>query len=294
MNMTTRLDLPLVSENPKVAVRVSGLGLLVRKEIGTALRSRWFLLYCAVFLLAAVFLVTLGTGRLGTEGYRTSLRAAAGLMQLLMLMLPPMALLQGLASITDERDSGLLEYVLAQPVGAGQVYLSKWLGTAAVLSLAIVIGVAPGGMGAVLRGAPPVTVSLLLVLTVLLGVAFVELGLCAAAVAHSRAQATAFGIVAWIALTVLGTLGLMAAFVRWQLPDVALMAWSVGNPVEAFRIGVLTALDADLSLLGPVGVALIEELGRWGLASACIASLALWALIPGLVGLWIFRRRPLP
>ena len=95
----------------------------------------------------------------------------------------------------------------------------------------------------------------------------------------------------WLVLTGLGTLGVMVAFVRWGLPAQALIAWSFLNPVEAFRIGIVSVLDADLSLLGPVGAKIIETLGGGGTTVLAALSLLSWTMVSGTVGWALFKKR---
>jgi hypothetical protein len=125
----------------------------------------------------------------------------------------------------------------------------------------------------------------------LLALVFVALGLCFSALTDSRARAVTLGIVAWLFLVALGTLGVMIAFVRWGLPEQLLVTWSFVNPVEAFRIGVVSGLDADLSLLGPVGARIVERLGPGGAATLAFLSLLAWVAVPGVAGWALFRRR---
>jgi hypothetical protein len=67
--------------------------------------------------------------------------------------------------------------------------------------------------------------------------------------------------------------------------------WSLLNPIEAFRMGVVAALDADLSLLGPVGAKIVERFGAGGTMALAAASLAAWVVVPGFTGWWLFRKR---
>jgi hypothetical protein len=59
--------------------------------------------------------------------------------------------------------------------------------------------------------------------------------------------------------------------------------------VEAFRLGVISLLDADLSLLGPVGAGLVERLGQVGTAALAAGALLAWAAVPAAAGWWLFR-----
>lgn len=268
------------------------LRVLVRGELAGALRARWFLAYAALFLVAGGVLAFLGGGQVLVEGHRGSLRAMAGLMHLVILFVPVMALIPAVSALSDDRESGMLEYLLAQPVGPGQVFGGKWLGTALAMILAVLLGMAPGAAGAVLRGVSGGLVLLILGLTLLLGLAFVSLGMGLSALTRIRARATALGLGAWLVFLMLGTLGMMASFVRWGVPEGVLLGWSVVNPVEAFRLAVLTAMDPEAGLLGPVGAALLESAGSGGVVALAGVSLAAWTILPGALGLWLFRRGP--
>ena len=273
-----------------VAIR-RPLQTLVLKETAQGVRARWLLVHAALFLLAGLLLAGLGVGRTGLADARMALRSTAGVLQLVLLVLPPIALLQGVSAIADDRESGMLEYLLAQPVSAGLVYGARWVGATLLLTVGVTLGLAPGATGALARGAPPALLLELWALAILLGLTFLGLGLAAAA-AGGRARALVWALGLWLGLTVLGSLGLMALLVRARVPADVLMGWSLLNPVEAFRLGLLIRLDADLSILGPVGVALVERLGPTGVRAAAFASLAGWASIPGLLGAWRFRRSP--
>ncbi|NIP56556.1 MAG: ABC transporter permease subunit [Gemmatimonadetes bacterium] len=265
--------------------------LLARRELGQMVRARWFVAYALVFLAAGAVFAALGAGRGLAGEARVSLRALAGLLHLVLLAVPPMALLPALAAHADDEEGGLLEYVLAQPVAAGEVYLGKWIGAAAGIVLVVVLGMTPGAVAAVFRGAPPGVVVWTLTLTLLLAVAFSTVGLALAVAMGSRGRATAAALILWLVLLVLGSLGIMAAFVRLGAPADLLAAWTVVNPVEAFRVAVLVLVDPDLSLLGPTATHLLGRVGGGGILAAGIASLVAWTAGAGFAGLAAFRRR---
>ena len=264
--------------------------LFVQRELAGSLRARWFLAYAAIFLVAGVLLTTFGLADSAIHGYRGFAKAFAGLVHLALLFVPLMALFPATAAIAEDRESGALEYVLAQPVTFGEVYAGKWGGVGVAVSLALTVGFGAAGGVAVMRGVPPGLVALLYSFVLLLAMGFVSLGLCFSTIVRSRARATTVGILTWLVFVALGTLGVMVAFVRWGLPASVLIVWTFVNPVEAFRIGVVCAIDPDLSLLGPVGADIVESLGSAGTVALAAASLVVWAVVPGLVGWRVFRR----
>lgn len=267
----------------------SPTGLLVERELGLSLRARWFVSYAGIFLLGGLFFTALGMGDTMVYGYRGFARAVASLVHLSLLFVPIMALIPSVAALADERETGALEYTLAQPVTFGQVYLGKWIGTGVAVVLSIAIGFGVSGALAVFRGAPWLLVTTMVGFVALIALAFVGLGFCLAALVASRGRALTMGLILWLAFAALGTLGVMAAFVRWGLPSDLLVAWSLLNPVEAFRLGVVSLLDPDMSVLGPVGARVVASLGASGTTLATAAVLAAWAVAPGIVGWFAFR-----
>ena len=266
--------------------------LFLQRELAGAIRARWFLVYSGVFLLGGVVLTAFGGADPTLYGYRGYAKAFGGLVHLALLFVPLMALFPSASALAEDRESGALEYTIAQPVTFGEVYFGKWAGVTAALLLALLIGFGVTGAVAVVQGVPLVLLLELFAFVILLGLAFAGIGFAISAVADTRARATTAAVVLWLGLVALGTLGIMASFVRWGVPEAVLIAWSFLNPVEAFRLGVVTALDADLSLLGPVGAGIVERLGAGGCRLVAAAVLVAWAVGPAWWGWWRFRRAP--
>ncbi len=270
---------------------IARTALFIQRELTGSLRARWFLAYSAVFLAGGLLLATFGLGDVTVYGYRGFAKAFTGLVHMALLFVPLMALFPAAAAIAEDRESGALEYVLAQPVTFGEVFAGKLCGVSLAVLLSMTVGFGAAGAVAVLRGVPPGLVITLYAFVVLLALVFVALGICFSTVTGSRSRAMTFGIIVWLVLVALGTLGVMVAFVRWGLPEQLLVTWSFLNPVESFRMGVVSALDADLSLLGPVGAKIVERFGDGGTMALAALSLLGWVTVPGLAGWALFRRR---
>lgn len=188
--------------------------LFAKRELAGSLHARWFLVYSAVFLAGGLLLATFGIGSTVVYGYRGFAKAFAGLVHLALVFVPLMALFPAAATIAEERDSGVLEYILAQPVTFAEVYLGKWAGISIAVLLSLTVGFGAAGAVAVLRGVPPGLIALLYGFVLLLSLSFVALGLLFSTLAKSRARAITFGIVVWFVFLALGTLGVIVAFVR--------------------------------------------------------------------------------
>lgn len=264
--------------------------LFVERELSAAFRARWFLTYSGVFLVGGLMLAAFGLDNMVVYGYRGFAKALAGLTHIALVFVPLMALFPATASIAEERESGTLEFLLAQPVGFDEVYAGKWAGVTVAVLVSLTAGFGAAGAVALLRGVPPAIVGALYAFVALLALAFVAFGLWLSAGAETRARAATVGVSAWLGFVALGTLGVMAATVRWGLPEGVLIGWTFINPVEACRIGVVAAMDADLSVLGPVGASIIDLFGRAGTIAVAAGSLVAWTAVPGLLGLRRFRR----
>jgi len=263
---------------------------LVRRELGESLRSRWFMVYSGIFLVGALALTMFGLSGSEIYGYRGFAKVMAGLVHLALLFVPLMALFPATAAIAGEREVGNLEYLVSQPISFSELFWGKWLGVSLAVCLSLMLGFGTAGAVAVWNGTPWPLVALLLILTLLLAEAFVAVGLLCSIIARSRARATSAGLVVWIIAIGLGTLGLMGAMLRWGLPRFVLTIWAFANPVEAFRLGVIASLDADGSLLGPVGSAWVDSMGAGGVIALCLIFLFLWTLLPTALAWWRFRR----
>lgn len=264
--------------------------LLLRWELRDALRSHWFLANGAAFLAGGVFLLLFGGADAAIFGYRGFARALAALVQLAVVLVPLMALFPATASVAGERELGTLDYLLAQPVTRGEVFSGKWAGVAAAVLLSLALAFSAIGLLATGRGVPAGLVGGLLGLTLLLGAAFVSLGLWISAGSSSRSRAAAAGLAVWLVLVALGSLGVMGAFVRWGLPPWLLKAWVLANPVEAYRVVAISLLEPDADLLGPAGAALLASLGRTGLVAAAAGSLLGWTTLAFWAGRRAFSR----
>lgn len=277
-----------------LAARLPGIPrsvkLLLGREMDESVRSYWFLVTAGLFLVGGVAVMLFSQADVSVLGYRGYGRALAGLMQLALFFVPLIALFPATASLAGERETGTLEFLVAQPLSRTEVFAGKWAGVAAAVILALVVGFGATAGVAVLRGVPVGLVSLLTGFTLLLALCFVSVGLWLSAGAGTRSRALSLALSVWLVLLALGSLGLMGALVRWGVPATVLQGWSLLNPVEAYRLAMLVVLDPGVAQLGPVGASLVEALSRGGVVAAAGASLAAWSGGFAAAGLRAFRR----
>jgi len=268
---------------------------VARRELRDALRSRWFLLYTLAFAalgLGVSFVSAAGTGGTGLSSFG---RTTAGLINLILLVVPLMALSAGAASIASDRERGMLAYVLAQPVRTWEILLGKFLGLGGSLMASISLGLGVCAVVLAWKGlrAHPASMLWLAGLALLLALGMLSVGLLISTLARRASVAVGTAIFVWLALVFVSDLALMAGAVALRLRIEQLFALSLVNPMQVFKMWSLHAADASLDVLGPAALYAVEEHGPrlHALFGACLAA---WVVLPlGLAGLCLSRRSPL-
>jgi Cu-processing system permease protein len=282
----------VVGRAPAAPTLAGGVIRFARREFRDALASRWFLLYTIAFTVLAVGVSFLSLSGVGSHGFAGFGRTAAGLLNLVMLVVPLMALTAGAGSIAGERERGTLLYLLAQPVSRTQVLLGKYLGLAAALvcSLCIGFGISGGVLAWRAGGVGVGAYALLVGLTALLALAMLSIGVLISVVSRRSAVATGLGLFVWLALVFLSDLGLMAGSLILKLRVQEIFGLAALNPLQSFKMAVIVGMNASLDVLGPVGAYASHTLGAalpWTLASSLVA----WGVLPLAVASVLFARR---
>lgn len=262
------------------------------REVRDALSSRWFVLYSLVFGVLAVAVSFLSLAGVGSHGFASFGRTAAGLLNLIMLVVPLMAITVGSVSIAGERERGTLLYLLAQPVSRSEILIGKFLGLAVSLCACLCLGF--GASALVLSGRSGDTgvgsFLWLVVLSCALAVTMLALGMLVSAASRKAGVALGIGLFVWLGLVFLSDLGLMAGTVLFKLRVEELFALAVAHPLQAFKMAVILDLNASLDVLGPAGTYASQEFGHalpWLLPTVIIG----WGVLFSSVTLLVFGRK---
>lgn len=270
----------------------SGTARFAGREFKDALASKWFVLYTLAFTILAVGVSFLSLSGVGSHGFAGFGRTAAGLLNLIMLVVPLMALTAGASSIAGERERGTLLYLLAQPVSRTQVLLGKYIGLAAALvcSLCVGFGVSAAVLARRTGGVGVGAYLMLIVFTAMLALAMLSVGMLISVVSRRTAVATGLALFAWLALVFVSDLGLMASSIVFKLRVQEIFSLAAINPLQSFKMAVIVNMNASLDVLGPVGAYASHTLGSslpWVLAAALVA----WTVVPLGLAVVLFNRR---
>jgi Cu-processing system permease protein len=292
----TTLD-ALRAESPAIADRrppgfIRNIATVGSRQLRDAVRSRWFLLYTLAFAILGLgisFVSAVGAGGSGLAGFG---RTTAGLVNLVLLVVPLMALSAGAASVAGERERGMLAYLLAQPISRAEFLLGTYLGLAASLLACIALGI--GACAAILawKGAAtqPASVIWLAGLSFVLALGMLSLGMLVSVLARKASVAVGTAIFLWLVLVFVTDLALMAGAIALKLRIEELFALSLANPLQVFKMWSLHAVDASLDVLGPAGLYATEEFGSrlHAIFALCMSA---WILLPLAAAAAIFARR---
>lgn len=261
------------------------------KEVRAGLRNRWFLLYTALFLVLSVAFATVaiaGSTLTGQPGFG---RTSAGLMNLMLLIVPLIGLTIGAQAIVAEREDRFLEFQLAQPVAPAEIFVGKYLGAAASLVLMLAFGLGVSGVILAVRGgsADAGDFLLLVLLTMLLGLAMLSVGYLVSSFTPRTAAALGIALTLWLIFVMLGDLGLMGSAAIMRMTPGTLLGLTLINPLDVYKLAGVSLLQSSLEVLGPAGSYAIDRFGS-GLTWLLLALLALWVIVPLPIGYWLFRR----
>lgn len=275
-----------------LAGAAANTGAIAGRELRDALRSRWFVLYTIAFAalgLGVSYISAAATGASGLSGYG---RTSAGLVNLVLLVVPLMGLTAGAGTIASDRERGMLAYLLAQPVTRWEVLLGKYLGLAAALGGCICLGL--GACAGILSwkgaAADPAGLMWLAGLAFGLALTMLSLGVLISVLARKGSVAIGTAVFTWLALALLTDLGVMAGVLALRTRIETLFGLSLANPLQVFKMWSLYTTEASLDVLGPAGLFADDRYGTllpWIFGAAMLA----WIAVPLVLAGVVFSRR---
>ena len=255
---------------------------IARQELVVSIRNRWTLVFAAVFGVLVLSISYFGLVTGGAVGFQGFARTSASLLNMVLYIVPLVALTMGTLSFTSEKSGS--ELLFAQPITRGEILLGKLLGLFASIFTAMLVGFGIGGVviasqagtAGSMRYPSLVGFSLLLALIFLSLSAFIST-LC-------RRKTKAFGVALFVwfffvlfyDLLVIG----LTFVLKEHTANVFIFGSLFGNPVDMMRVASLMTLNGT-DIFGPGGAALLRFLGGERLSVALlVAALSFWVIAP--------------
>ena len=267
---------------------------IAQRELMDALRGRWVMLSGILFAVLACSLSLFGMRSVGASGMAGFNRTAISLLNLVLYLVPLLALLLSINSMSAEREDGPLEILLTQPISRAQIILGKFGGLAAALAAALLGGFGGAGLVIGLLGSDSAiwSYALLMLRSIGLGFVFVGLGLWISSAATTRLQALSRGLLLWFGLVILYDLAIVGAtaFFGGAALKSALGVLVVANPVDLIRVSSIIHMGGDQSF-GLTAQGLIALLRGPGGSLLQAGALLVWIMGPVYGAVRTFARR---
>jgi len=255
---------------------------LVAHELLERTRDRWVLVISALFALLASSVSLYGE----SAGAGTAQLIGPSLVTLASLFVPLVALVLSHDALVGERERNTLGLLLSLPVGRLEVVVAKFTGRALALAVAVVVG-----LGAAIAVGDPAEAGTLLTMaipTLLLGLAFLSVGMLVSTVTERQVTAASVVVVLWFGLVFFYDLGLLGLLVITDggVSQQVVSSLVAGNPCGLFRVEMMNAF---------AGPDMLRELGLTAALPGPVVSALIWTVwLVGplaLSGLLLSRRR---
>jgi len=266
---------------------------IARQELIINIRNKWTLIFAVAFGVLVLAISYFGLVTAGAIGFQGFARTSASLLNLVLYVVPLVALTMGTLSFTSEKSSS--ELLFSQPITRAEILLGKLAGLFASMFTATLIGF--GLAGLIIAAKAGTEGSLRYPLFVGFALLLALIFLCLAALVSSLClrQTKAFGIalflwfffVLFYDLLVIGG----AFLLKERMANIFIFASLFGNPVDMVRVASLIVLDGK-EIFGAAGAALLRFLGGETASIALlVVGLTVWVIIPVLLSQQLLRRQ---
>ena len=265
-------------------------------DIVESLRSRWFLVYTAIFGGIVVLLFLFGITESRIMGFTGLSRLLITYVQLAMAILPIFVLITTVRSVAGDREAGVFEYMLSLPISLAAWFWGKLLGRFVVVFVPVFLAMLLAIVWGLIRHAEVPWGMFVYYTGLLLSLAwcFLGIGMLISTLARSADVAQGAAFVVWLTLILFLDLIMLGILIRESLTAEAAVAISLLNPLQVFRTAAMMLFDAQLVLLGPTAFIILDAFGNTGYLAWALVYPFLIGILCAAVGYFMFRRSDLP
>ncbi len=269
--------------------------LIAYLDVKESLRSKWFYVYSVVFGgLMALFFIT-GVSDSVVMGFTGLSRMLLIFIQVTIIILPIFILITTVKSISGDRESNVLEYMLSFPVALKDYYWGKMLGRFLTVFMPVLLSLLLGVLFGLFKGGQMPWAMVFLYSALLFSLSFVFLGLAflLSTIVKSTDIALGSAFMVWIILLAFIDIALMGLMLQNRISDGLIVSLALLNPVEVFRIGAISLFDPELTVIGPVAYYLLDTLGTtWMMVYAIVYPIII-GMVLAFFGYMAFRKKDL-
>jgi ABC-2 type transport system permease protein len=214
-------------------------------------------------------------------------------MQITIIILPIFILITTVKSISGDRESNILEYMLSFPISLKEYYWGKFIGRFITVFFPVIIALTVGVVWGVYKGGnlPWRMIILYSFLILALCITFLGVAFFISTIvkSHDIGLGLSFGV--WIVLLGFIDVALIGLMMQNRVDDGVVITIAMLNPLESFRIGAITLFDPELTVIGPVAYYLLDSLGDGFLMVYSILYPIILGILFAILGYILFKRR---
>lgn len=256
---------------------IRNIALIGRHELRISLRSRWVQIFAVIFAVLTLSISYFGMVTSIVVGFEGFTRTAASLLNLVLYLVPILALAAATSSFSPEK--GTAEFLFSQPVTRTEVLLGKILGLFASLTMAIIFGFGVSGFVVAVRAGSEGIARYLgfVAVTLILLLSFLCLGALASVTSSSRVKALGIALALWFTFVLFYDLIMMgiAGLVDPHSARTIILVGLFGNPVDLARVAGLLMLGGA-TIFGAAGAALVRTFGSAAIAASVLSLIGLF------------------
>ncbi|MFO7594181.1 MAG: ABC transporter permease subunit [Pseudomonadota bacterium] len=266
------------------------------KEYRDGLRNRWILSITILLAIFAIGLAYFGAAASGSVGVTSLSTTIVSLASLAIFIIPLVALMLAYDTIVGEEEQGTLLLLLTYPLTRRQMLMGKFIGHAAILATATLLGFGLAGLliavdaGELQNMERWGALGFFILSSWLLGCVFLALAQLLSAWAGEKSIAAGVALLVWFWFVLIFDLLLLGLLVMAKGQAGGWLSYLLLlNPTDIFRLANFAGFEAARNYTGLTHIAI----GPWFRPGALLGLLLAWVIVPLLLAQWRFRRRPL-
>jgi len=274
---------------------LTNLKLIALLDLKESIRAKWFLVYSLVFggLIALFFIA--GVTESQVMGFSGLSRLLLMYIQITIIILPIFILITTVRSISGDRDSHVLEYMLSFPISLKEYYWGKVIGRFITVYLPVIFAMVIAIVYGAFKGADIPWEIFFLYTGLLFALSSAFLGIAFFISSFVKSSEVALGIAffVWIFLLAFIDIALISLMMQQRFNEELIIGIALMNPMEIFRVAAISLFDPELTVMGPVAFYILDTFSQIVFVIISIIYPILVGLLFAFFGFRIFVKKDL-
>ena len=274
---------------------MKNLLLIAYLDLKESIRANWFIVYSIVFggLIALFFIA--GITESQVMGFSGLSRLLLMYIQVTIVILPIFILVTTVRSISGDRDSHILEYMLSFPISLKQYYWGKVFGRFITVFLPVFMAMFFAIIYGMFKGAsvPWEIFFLYTGLLFAMSSAFLGIAFFVSSIVKSSEMALGISFFVWIFLLAFIDIALISLMMQQRLNTELIIGIAMINPMEIFRVAAISLFDPQLTVMGPVAFYILDMMSQRLFVLISVLYPVLLGVLFAFMGFRIFSKKDL-